>query len=190
MCIRDRFNKTGYGFSSIEKKLLEDNTNLIYFISPNLRSQGLSNIPYIFTLWDLGHLEMPEFPEVSYDRRFELREFIYNRSLKKAINVIVDSEYSKQYTIKKYNPESIIHLAALQVPFCAADPTAGAKVNVVGTVNIMEAAKQNEEKFFVKQFFDSMNAIGNIPVSLAKWEMTGDSSQIDKIKKTNSELEY
>jgi hypothetical protein len=35
-----------------------------------------------------------------------------------------------------------------------------------------------------------MNAIGNIPVSLAKWEMTGDSSQIDKIKKTNSELEY
>jgi glycosyltransferase involved in cell wall biosynthesis len=97
------FNKTGYGFSSIEKKLLEDNTNLIYFISPNLRSQGLSNIPYIFTLWDLGHLEMPEFPEVSYDRRFELREFIYNRSLKKAINVIVDSEYSKQYTIKKYN---------------------------------------------------------------------------------------
>ena len=55
---------------------------------------------------------------------------------------------------------------------------------------MMEAAKQNEEKFFVKQFFDSMNAIGNIPVSLAKWEMTGDSSQIDKIKKTNSELEY
>lgn len=97
------FNKIGYGFSSMEKKLLEDNINLIYFISPNLRSQGLSNISYIFTLWDLGHLEMPEFPEVSYDRRFELREFIYNRSLKKAINVIVDSEYSKQYTIKKYN---------------------------------------------------------------------------------------
>ena len=43
----------------------------------------------------------------------------------------------------RYKPESIIHLAALQVPFCAADPTAGAKVNVVGTVNVMEAAKQN-----------------------------------------------
>ena len=49
-------------------------------------------------------------------------------------------------TVEKYNPESIIHLAALQVPFCAADPTAGAKVNVVGTVNIMEAAKQNSIK--------------------------------------------
>tara|TARA_B100001059_G_scaffold81082_1_gene79008 strand:- start:8935 stop:10611 length:1677 start_codon:yes stop_codon:yes gene_type:complete len=55
---------------------------------------------------------------------------------------------------------------------------------------MMEAAKQNEEKFFVKQFFDSLNAIGNIPVSLAKWEMTGDSSQISQIKKTNLKLDY
>ena len=33
-----------------------------------------------------------------------------------------------------------------EVPFCAADPTGGAKVNVVGTVNVMEAAKQNSIK--------------------------------------------
>ena len=36
----------------------------------------------------------------------------------------------------------LIHLAALQVPFCRADPSLGARVNVVGTVNIFEAAKQ------------------------------------------------
>ncbi len=36
----------------------------------------------------------------------------------------------------------IIHLAALQLPFCKADPVAGARVNVVGTVNIFEAAKR------------------------------------------------
>ena len=35
----------------------------------------------------------------------------------------------------------IIHLAALQVPFCKADPPLGAAVNVVGTVNLFEAAK-------------------------------------------------
>jgi len=39
-------------------------------------------------------------------------------------------------------PSAIIHLAALQVPFCKADPLAGAKVNVVGTVNIFEAARR------------------------------------------------
>lgn len=36
----------------------------------------------------------------------------------------------------------IIHLAALQVPFCRANPALGASVNVVGTVNIFEAAKK------------------------------------------------
>jgi nucleoside-diphosphate-sugar epimerase len=35
----------------------------------------------------------------------------------------------------------LIHLAALQVPFCKADPPLGARVNVVGTVNVFEAAK-------------------------------------------------
>jgi nucleoside-diphosphate-sugar epimerase len=43
--------------------------------------------------------------------------------------------------------KAIIHLAALQVPFCKADPIAGARVNVVGTVNIFEAAR----KFGIKR---------------------------------------
>jgi UDP-glucuronate 4-epimerase len=37
---------------------------------------------------------------------------------------------------------AIVHLAALQVPFCRADPVAGAKVNVVGQVNVLEAARR------------------------------------------------
>ncbi len=36
----------------------------------------------------------------------------------------------------------VIHLAALQVPACRANPVMGAQVNVVGTVNIFEAAVQ------------------------------------------------
>ncbi|MDR2070944.1 MAG: SDR family oxidoreductase, partial [Treponema sp.] len=37
--------------------------------------------------------------------------------------------------------ERIIHLAALQMPFCRANPSLGARVNVEGTVNIFEAAR-------------------------------------------------
>lgn len=44
--------------------------------------------------------------------------------------------------IKPCGATHIIHLAALQLPFCKADPVAGARVNVVGTVNIFEAAKR------------------------------------------------
>jgi UDP-glucuronate 4-epimerase len=36
----------------------------------------------------------------------------------------------------------IVHLAALQVPFCKADPVLGSRVNVTGTVNVFEAAKR------------------------------------------------
>ena len=44
--------------------------------------------------------------------------------------------------METHNVTDIIHLAALQVPFCRADPVMGARVNVVGTVNIFEAAHQ------------------------------------------------
>ena len=44
--------------------------------------------------------------------------------------------------LEAVSPCAVIHLAALQVPFCKADPVAGAKVNVVGTVNVFEAARR------------------------------------------------
>ncbi len=36
----------------------------------------------------------------------------------------------------------VVHLAGLQMPFCAANPPLGAMVNVVGTVNIFEGIRQ------------------------------------------------
>lgn len=49
--------------------------------------------------------------------------------------------------IEKHNVSAIIHLAALQVPFCKADPITSVKVNVVGTTHIFEAAR----KFGIKR---------------------------------------
>ena len=37
---------------------------------------------------------------------------------------------------------NVVHLAALQVPFCRADPERGARVNVHGTVVVLEAVKK------------------------------------------------
>lgn len=37
--------------------------------------------------------------------------------------------------------ERVIHLAALQMPFCRANPGLGARVNVEGTINVFEAAR-------------------------------------------------
>jgi len=43
--------------------------------------------------------------------------------------------------VEKSAITDIIHLAALQVPACKANPPGGARVNVVGTVNVFEAAR-------------------------------------------------
>lgn len=40
----------------------------------------------------------------------------------------------------------ILHLAALQIPFCRANPVVGAQVNVVGTVNILQVAAKHREQ--------------------------------------------
>ena len=37
---------------------------------------------------------------------------------------------------------NVVHLAALQVPFCRADPERGARVNVHGTIVVLEAVKK------------------------------------------------
>src|SRR5712692_1116201 len=39
----------------------------------------------------------------------------------------------------------VIHLAALQVPACAANPVLGAQINVIGTLNVFEAARRRPD---------------------------------------------
>ena len=53
---------------------------------------------------------------------------------------------------------AVIHLGALQVPFCKADPVAGAQVNVVGTANVLEAVRAAGIKRF--SFASSIAALG------------------------------
>ena len=72
------------------------------------------------------------------------------------------TEYDKLLVkVKKYDPTAIIHLAGLQVPFCANDPALGARVNVEGTINIFEAAKNTNLKRIV--YASSVAALGLPP---------------------------
>jgi UDP-glucuronate 4-epimerase len=49
-------------------------------------------------------------------------------------------------TLDEHAITHVIHLAALQVPFCRADPPLGARVNVVGTVNVFEAVARRADR--------------------------------------------
>ena len=59
--------------------------------------------------------------------------------------VFVEGDVTDGAAVRRAVEESgarrLIHLAGLQVPFCKADPAAGVRVNVLGTVHVFEAAK-------------------------------------------------
>ena len=44
--------------------------------------------------------------------------------------------------VESHDITHVVHLAALQVPFCKADPAMGSQVNVTGTVNVLESARR------------------------------------------------
>jgi len=48
--------------------------------------------------------------------------------------------------LDEYEITRVVHLAALQVPFCRADPIRGAHVNVRGTVVVFEAVKARHDR--------------------------------------------
>jgi UDP-glucuronate 4-epimerase len=49
-------------------------------------------------------------------------------------------------TLDEHAITRVVHLAALQVPLCRADPVLGARVNVLGTVNLFEAVKERLDR--------------------------------------------
>ncbi len=54
----------------------------------------------------------------------------------------------------------VIHLAGLQMPTCKANPSLGARVNVVGTVNVFEAIKRRKTRISRVTYASSMAVFG------------------------------
>lgn len=72
---------------------------------------------------------------------------------------------------------NVLHLAALQVPFCRADPPLGARVNVVGTVNVFEAVRRRLERMAPVVYASSIAAF-DAPVDDTPPSMSGHPSTI------------
>ena len=79
------------GSSPLARFLDNSDTDLVYFASPATAAHELQIKPFVWTLWDICHLDSPEFPEVRTSGKFEAREATISRNLRKAALVIVDS---------------------------------------------------------------------------------------------------
>lgn len=65
--------------------------DLVFFASPAPEAAELQVKPFVWTLWDLCHLDSPEFPEVRTWGKFEAKERFFSRALRKAALVLADS---------------------------------------------------------------------------------------------------
>jgi nucleoside-diphosphate-sugar epimerase len=83
---------------------------------------------------------------VVFDRSDDTRRLdaIMDRDAARAVRIVVGDvadATSVRTALDESGARRVIHLAGLQVPTCRADPVAGALVNVVGTLNVFEAAR-------------------------------------------------
>lgn len=74
--------------------------DLIWFCHPVFAD---ISIPYIYTVWDLGHRTVPFFPEVSKGRIWEGRERLFSRMILNASWVLIGNETGKKEIIDNYN---------------------------------------------------------------------------------------
>ncbi len=81
------------------------------------------------------------------DRR--LRQIIDPDAMGRIERILGDITDNRQVFEAISGRSHVIHLAALQIPFCQANPPLGAAVNVTGTVNVFEAVKDHGAQHLV-----------------------------------------
>ena len=65
-----------------------------------------------------------------------------------------------QKVVREEGITHIVHLAGLQVPFCAADPVNGSLVNVTGTLNVLEAKRRSDGQVRGLTYASSIGVFG------------------------------
>jgi nucleoside-diphosphate-sugar epimerase len=130
--------------------------------------------------WTVRALARRDVPVVAFDlatntRRLELVASPDDlRRVTLATGDITDLE-SIERALDEHGITNVIHLAALQIPFCRADPPLGARVNVVGTVNVFEAVRRRAERMGPVVYMGSIGMYAASDVDPASGRLENDA---------------
>lgn len=104
--------------SPLEKKLLNHQCDLVYFVTPGNTSTCLQKLNYIATVWDLCHLDTPIFPEVRESNEFKKREVYFRNSLDLAAIILTDSKHLALTASNRYgiDPDRFIPMPFAPAP--------------------------------------------------------------------------
>ncbi len=91
--------------------------------------------------------------------------------------------------LQKFEITHIIHLAGLQVPSCRANPSLGALVNVLGTINVFEAARESKDSIRTIVYASSAAVFGMVEADrpLNEAEAVHPSTHYGAFKKCNED---
>lgn len=119
-----------------------DMTHPVYLITGALGCVGA---------WSIKNLLDANAHVVAFDQSSDIyrwRALMDDETIARA--KLVNGDISDYATVERAILDNdithIIHLAAQQIPFCRANPIAGAQVNVVGTVNVLQVAAKHREQ--------------------------------------------
>lgn len=116
--------------------------------------QDLSNMTFLLTgahgfigAWIVKRLLAGDARVVIFDQSSDprrLRLIMNDDEIARATVITGDITEAEALSpiIEEFAITHLIHLAGLQVPICRGDPRLGAMVNVVGTINVLEAARR------------------------------------------------
>ncbi len=117
-----------------------------------------SGLPYVIAVHDLQHRIHPEFPEVSADGEWDVRERLFRNSLANALTVLVDSDVGREDVLDCYgelvSPERVKVLPFLPAPYLDAAKTASMSPAVRERLGLPE-----QYLFFPAQFWPHKNHV-------------------------------
>jgi len=104
--IKDQMYLFLYGvkesYSFLNDLFIRDKIEFAYFPTPSFFAE--TEIPFAFTMWDLGDKVHPYFPETSMKKReFEKRNYKYSKILPKASFIFIGNNVGKNELVKYYN---------------------------------------------------------------------------------------
>src|SRR5450432_304953 len=91
------------------RKLINDNQiECVYY--PTAFTCEDFDVPFYSTIWDLGHLTISVFPEVSYNGQYDARQNLLNAIAHRSHRIIAESEAGKSDICQYYNtyPDKIV----------------------------------------------------------------------------------
>jgi glycosyltransferase involved in cell wall biosynthesis len=140
-------------FTWFDRIVRANNIDILWFVSP--RSVEATELPYVYTVWDLQHRLQPWFPEVGSNGLWRRYEQKYSTAIRRAWRIIVGTEVGKEEVSRFYQvPDERIRVLPLPAPRHQVRSIDG------GTLVRNKYGLPKQYLFYPAQFWPNKNHIG------------------------------